>query len=219
MSDTRSDASLESETTPSRASVPPPEPRTVSRGSLGAVDLESDKTARFQMLVALGLGLVLIAVPLYLWRRPRAEALTVATAASAGDGMGSDAPPPPPEVVRLTDVKVLACLDPGPKKTPPERCDHLSAVEQALGKAIEETASCVPKEAAGGTIVFVADVSFKKRSIGVLVPKEGRTIKSTAVALGCQGAVKAKLQSVALDGVAHEHARYKLAVTATYLPK
>ena len=47
-------------------------------------------------------------------------------------------------------------------------------------------------------------------------PKEGRTMKNTKVVSACQSAVKGKLQAVSLDAIQHAHARYKIAVTASY---
>ena len=172
------------------------------------------------MVVALVLFLVLVAIPLYLWRRPRAE--SIAAAASASADLAAPAPPTvtapalAEEKVVVGDVHVLSCHDPGPKKTPREQCDHVAAVEQALTKAVEESASCVPKEAGGGTIQFVADLSFKRKGASVSAPKDGRTLKNAKVVAACQTAVKARLSTLALEGTAHQHQRYKLSVTATY---
>ena len=203
----------------SRASVPPSEPRS-SRASLSSLDAAVERPARLQMIVALMLGLVLVAIPLYLWRRPRADSIAVTR--SGGDAASPQAMTmTPPETARadprptLSEPRVLACQDPGPKKTPAERCDHLVDLEKAFAKAIEDSFACVPKDASG-TIQYVADVSFKRRTIGVFAPKGGRSIRSSKVASGCASAVKKKLYAVVLDGMPHEHARYKIAITATY---
>lgn len=202
----------------SRASVPPSEPRP-SRTSFSSLDAAADRPARLQMVVALMLGLVLVAIPLYLWRRPRAESIAVARAsADAGPLSGAFEPGgegEPASSITLSDPRVLACQDPGPKKTPPSKCDHLVEVETALAKAIDDSLSCVPSDTSG-TIQYVADVSFKRKTIGVLVPRDGRTIKSSKVASACASAVKSKLHSVPLERMAHEHARYKISITATY---
>ena len=171
------------------------------------------------MIVALILGLVLVAIPLYLWRRPRAESI-----ASTGDMRPvlaeSGAPPPvtvgTEEKPAVGDVRNLLCQDPGSKKTTPEQCDHVLDVERAFAKAIEESASCVPKDAGGGTVIYVADVSFKRKAVSVATPKEGRTMKNLKVISACQSAVKSHLQALPLESIAHAHARYKVAVTATY---
>ena len=204
----------------SRASVPPSEPRSASRGSFSQLDLAAaDRPARLQMIVALLLGLVLVAIPLYLWRRPRADAVT---AGAAGDAGLTPALAAPADLASADDKptvgepKALFCQDPGPKKTLPEQCDHVVEVEKALAKAIEESASCMPKEGGGGTVVYVADVSFKRNVVHVATPKEGRSLKNVKAISACQSAVKARLSALPLESLKHEHARYKIAITATY---
>ena len=206
----------------SRASVPPSEPRSTSRASFSQVDLSADRPARLQMIVALVLGLVLVAIPLYLWRRPRAESISATGSADAGvdpnaAAASTTAPPIDESKPTVGEPKSILCQDPGTKKTPPEQCDHLADVEKAFAKAIEDTAVvCVPKDAGGGTIQFVADVSFKRHALNVSTPKEGRTMKNGKVVSACQSAVKSRLQAVSLESVQHAHARYKIAITASY---
>jgi hypothetical protein len=207
--------------TSSRASVPPSEPRSTSRGSFSQLDIGADRPARVQMIVALLLGLVLVAIPLYLWRRPRAESIAVAGAADAGAPPASSSAPPPLATgddakLTLGDARVLLCQDPGSKKTSPEQCDHVTEVEKALAKAIEDSAGCVPSDAGGGTIQYVADVSWKRKAVNVAVPKDTRSMKNAKAVAACQSAVKSKLQALALEPLAHAHARYKIAITATY---
>lgn len=203
----------------SRASVPPSEPRGASRASFDALDAQVDRPARLQMIVALILGLVLVAIPLYLWRRPRAESITVNNGGADGGALpavtaastaGND------EKIVIGEAKILSCHDPGPKKTAPEQCDHVADMEKAFAKAIEENATCVPKDAGGGTIIYVADVGFKKKTVSVSTPKEGRTLKSSKVAGTCEKLVKAKLSALSYDSIKHEHARYRVSITAIY---
>jgi hypothetical protein len=197
----------------SRTSVPPSEPRG-SRASFSALDAQADRPARLQMIVALILGLVLVAIPLYLWRRPRAESIAVSSADAA--------PPPDPtsspsdDKVVIGEAKVLSCHDPGPKKTTPDQCDRLPDIEKALAKAIEDSASCVPKDAGGGTIAYLADVSFKKKQVQITTPKDARSMKNAKVAGACGTTVKSKLGGVTLDGSQHGHQRYKVQIIATY---
>lgn len=199
--------------------MPPSEPRSTSRGSFSQLDIGgADRPARLQMIVALILGLVLVAIPLYLWRRPRADAVVVTGSADAGASASTAAAPTPTveEKPTASDLRILLCQDPGPKKTAPEQCDHVVDVEKAFAKAIEESASCLPKDAGGGTVVYVADVSFKRRAVNVATPKEGRTMKNLKAISACQAAVKSRLQALPLDPITHAHARYKIAMTATY---
>jgi hypothetical protein len=197
--------------TESRVSVPPSEPRP-SRASFSALDAQIDRPARLQMIIALILGLVLVAIPLYLWRRPRAESIAVTPQEA-----GVEPPPAPPEEkVIVGESHLLSCHDPGTKKTPPNECDRLQDFEKAMAKAIEENASCVPRDQGGGTIVYVADVTIKPRRAMLLVtPKEGRTFKNTKVIAGCQMAVKNKLSAAPIEGE-HQHTRYRISITATY---
>lgn len=170
------------------------------------------------MIVALILGLVLVAIPLYLWRRPRAESIAVGTAsgdagalpAVTGGATGGDS-----DRLVIGEAKIMSCHDPGPKKTPPEQCDHVTEFEKAFAKAIEESASCVTKDAGGGTIIYLADVAYKKKTLSITTPKEGRTLKSSKVAGNCERAVRNKL-NVSYDSIKHEHARYRVTITATY---
>jgi hypothetical protein len=172
------------------------------------------------------LGLVLVASGLYLWRRPHtpneasdADAPSASDAALvAADGSALAAAAPDagiPSPVTLSDARVLGCHDRGPKKTPPEQCDHLAPVEQALTHAITQAASCVPV-AAGGTIEYVADVSFLHRKLSVLLPRAGRSVRDRKALRACSTAVRDAMQGLTLDGMDHQHARYRIAITATY---
>jgi len=192
----------------------------------------ADNVARLQTIAAAALGLALIAIPLYLWRRPRSESPPVTSALTTQSPTSDAGPPdasasvesPPGPVVSLSDPKVMECHDTGSRRTRPEDCDHLPAVEKGLATAITASASCLPSSAGGGTLVYMVDASFarKRHPIELTVPKDGRALKNahgasaTAAIGGCLASVKDGLKSVALDGVAHAHARYKVAITATY---
>ncbi len=203
----------------SRATVPPSEPRG-SRASFDALDAHIDRPARIQMIVALILGLVLVAIPLYLWRRPRTESISATIGQSDAGALPAVTAGPSPtgseDKLVLGEPKVVSCHDPGPKKTPPEKCDHVAEIEKPLAKAIEESASCVPKDAGGGSTIWVADVTFKKKTVLVMSAKEGSTFKNKKVVAGCEKAIKAKLAPLAYDTAKHEHARYFVSITATY---
>jgi hypothetical protein len=209
------------------SSHPPSDPRPgITRGG-GTAFLGEERPVRIQLIAALLLGLVLVASGLYLWRRPHtpsqtptAEGLSASDAALvAGDAgapviAAADAGSPAP--VMLSDARVLGCHDRGPKKTPPEECDHLASVEQALTSAITQAASCVPTAAGGGTIEYVADVSFLHRKLNVLLPRAGRSVHDRKVLHACSTAVRGAMQGLPLDGLDHQHARYRIAITATY---
>ena len=199
-----------------------------------------DRPGRLQLGAALLLGLVLVAAGLYMWRRPRStdsqaddpSAASPSAAASLGDAgiiaAASTVEAGAPSGVVLTEPRVLACQDKGSKRTAPDACDRLAPVEKALADAISQAASCVQSGQAaqsgstasgggpGGTIEYVADVSFSRHKVGVSLPRAGRSVHDKKVIRSCASAVRSALAGMALDGVDHQHARYKIAVTATY---
>jgi hypothetical protein len=215
---------------PSHPSHPPSDPQpSILRPAGDMVASASDRPVRVQLFVALLLGLVLVATGLYLWRRPRStpdtsseeEARALTTAALLGDaGMASSSSSADAGAgassVTTSEPQTIACQDRGPKHTPAEQCDHLTPVEQALTRAIEQTATCVPPSAGGGTIQYLADVSFLHKRISVKVPKTGHSMKNAKALVACGSAVKQALDAVSVDSLQHTHARYKIAVTATY---
>jgi hypothetical protein len=183
-----------------------------------------DQSLRAQLALALIVGVVLVASGLYLWRRPHAstegasvEALASASAKSEEAGPPL-APTPPQSLapISLSDTRVLACQDPGPRKTPADQCDHLAPIEKALANAVEQSSACVPDSLSGNTIEYVADVSFSRRKVSVLLPRAGRSLRDRKVLAACATAVRDALVAVALEGIDHRHARYKIALTATY---
>ncbi|HTB76658.1 MAG TPA: hypothetical protein VK762_25600, partial [Polyangiaceae bacterium] len=124
-----------------------------------------------------------------------------------------------PSLVTLSEARVLACHDKGARKTPAEQCDHVATVEQAFAQAISQTASCSSSSTAGGTIEYVADVSFLRRKVKISLPRDGRSLHDRKVVGACATAVREAMDAVTLDGADHEHARYKISVTATYRGK
>jgi hypothetical protein len=223
-------------------SHPPSEPQppvlrsTPDALSASPLDANADRPVRIQLFVALLLGLVLVATGLYLWRRPRSvpeasgssdvvpssdaspatqalvgdAGIAAALAAQAEAGAGSG--------LSLADARIVGCHDKGSKKTPAEECDHLAPIEQALAHAIDGAASCVPATAGGGTIDYLVDVSFnrKKNPVKLSLPKGGRSMKNGKALAACKTAVTRGLHDVSVDGVTHNHARYEIAITATY---
>lgn len=203
----------------SRATVPPNS--TPSRASFDAFDANVDRPARIQMIVALILGLVLVAIPLYLWRRPRTESIQASigfTDAGALPPVTTGSPAATtPDGVQLADPRIVSCHDPGPKKTPPEQCDHVPEIEKPFAQAIQDSAACVAKTDGGGTIVYLLDVTLKAKKLDVKTPRDGRSLKNPKVATACEKAVKAKLATtIGYDAPKHDHARYRVSITATY---
>jgi hypothetical protein len=205
-------------------SHPPSDPHPALTRAGAASSVAPDRPARFQLAAALLLGLVLVGSGLCLWRRPHTSSDAAAAPAPPPSALASvavvAAPPAvdagAPAAVVLSDARVLSCHDRGPRRTAPDQCDHPAAVEQALSSAIERSASCVPPGAGGGTIEYVADVSFLRHRLRVTLPRAGRSIRDRKVLRACSAAVRGAIEGLKLDGMAHQHARYEIAVTATY---
>ncbi len=182
-----------------------------------------DRSVRVQFGAALVLGLILLATGLYLWRRPHTPAdASSADAEPAASIAVADAAPAPvptaeaPAPVTLSDARVLACHDRGTRKTAPDQCDHVATVEKALTTAVEEAVGCMPTSVSGGTIEYVADVSFLRHKLLVTLPRAGRSVHDRKILSACASAVRSAMHRLPLDGVSHDHARYQISVTATY---
>lgn len=215
---------------PREPSHPPSDPHPARISALSIPG--DDRPGRLQLGAALVLGLVLVASGLYLWRRPRptdaanddalpAASASVAALGDAGMIVGAAAPDAgASSAVAVTEPRVLVCQDKGSKKTAPDACDRLAPVEKALTDAIQSSSACVQNgggtSGGGGTIEYVADVSFSRHKVGVSLPRAGRSVHDKKALKSCASAVRSALQQMALDGVDHQHARYKIAITATY---
>lgn len=218
------------ERSPSRASLP----------SISKVEAGSERPMRVQMTVALVLGLALVAVPLYLWRRPRTDGpvaeSTVTTpgvpvtlsSATLPAGATPGAPgtivaispaEPAKAAVQVTDVRVVACHDLGPRKISAADCGHVDAVEKAFAAAVRETGTCLAEPSPGATVGYSLDVNFAKHTKHVVSPKDARSIRSAKVVAPCLKLVKEKVDAMAIDQVPHDHARYRFMVSATYPTK
>jgi hypothetical protein len=206
---------------------PPSDPRPARLRSRGDGFPAEDRPARAQLVATTFVGLALVASGLYLWRRPRtppdaaepapaaASALAVEDARPAGALIDAGGP----STVTVSEPRVVACHDKGSRKTPAEQCDHVATVEQALAQAIEQSATCGSSSPSGGTIEYLADVSFSRRKVRVTLPASGRSVHDRRVVGACATAVREAMQAVPLDTADHQHARYKISVTATYRGK
>jgi hypothetical protein len=211
---------------PRDPSHPPSDPYPALVRARAARFGDETRPPRAQLVAAGLLGVVLLATGVFLWRRPHGP-----VGGEAGDGSGplaaKVAPEGPgfqpgtdagnaPDSVSLSEARVVACHDRGPKKTSPDDCDHLSGLEQALSQAIEQAASCVPQSDSGATIEYVADVSFLRHMLRISLPRAARSIHDRKVVAACAAAVRDALPASSLDAMNHEHARYRIAITATY---
>lgn len=211
---------------PSLPGSPPSQPspyRYLGRGG------GSDRPLRLQMVLALVAGLVLVAVPLYLWRRPRPEPIASAGAATADQaglavtrGTGTvpvakhfDLPPPKPvRGVYLEPFQTLKCESSGPGKTPPDKCDRLTTIEDALARAVRETFACAPEAKVPYKISYVLEVDFRKKTQNVFMGKSSTLPRErTRELLKC---VRKAFPKADLSVVPHQYARYRMQLVASY---
>jgi hypothetical protein len=202
---------------PPFTSSPPSQPspyRYLGRGG-------SERPVKLQLIIALVAGLILVAVPLYLWRRPRAESIPSADAAVADAGAPAAASPvvafdAGATGISLSPFTTIRCENPGPGKTPPERCDHVTTFEDSLSRAVRESASCAPASKAPYTVSFVMESDFRRKKLQLFAGKS-TTIKREKVRelFRC---VKRAMPGPDWSAIPHQYARYKVNVVATYPP-
>ncbi|MBK8259580.1 MAG: hypothetical protein IPK82_43860 [Polyangiaceae bacterium] len=183
-----------------------------------------ERPVRLQIVIALVAGLILVAVPLYLWRRPRPESIPSADAAVAASASASasaalaPAPlPPPPPVVQLSPFTTLKCENPGPGKTPPERCDHIPFFEDGLARAIRDNIACAPASTTPLKVSYVLEIDFRKKRTNVFIGKSSTIKKEKGKEL--LRCVTRGMPTADWGTIVHQYARYKVNVTATYPPK
>jgi hypothetical protein len=205
---------------PPLPSSPPSQPspyRYLGRGG-------GERPVRLQIIIALVAGLILVAVPLYLWRRPT-ESFPTADAAVA-----SDAGAPTPEAgaffvapeagaqgsVTLSPFTTIRCENPGPGKTPPERCDHVTFFEDGLARAIRENAACAPQAKVPVSVSFVLEMDFRKKRTNLFTGKSTSIKRErTKELLRC---IKRAMPTPDWGTIPHQYVKYKINVMATYPP-
>ncbi len=185
----------------------------------------AQQPVRVQMIISLVVALVLVAVPLYLWRRPQQidpHALQAAASASASASAGAVSYVPlagtvtQKPKVKLFPFKTIRCVDPGPGKTPPERCDHVTYFEDAVSRSIRENVICAPSTKAGATISFVMDVDFRRKKLKLYRGKSSSLSRARSKELfRC---VKRGIPTPEWGSIPHQHARYVVSVKASYPP-
>jgi hypothetical protein len=198
-------------------SSPPSQPspyRYLGRGG-------GERPVKLQLIFALVAALILVAVPLYLWRRPRPESIPTADAAVADAG----APAPSPVVafdagpaggIALSPFTTVKCENPGPGKTPPDRCDHVTTFEDALARSIREHTSCAPASKSQYTVSFVLETDFRRKRQTLFAGKSSTIKREKAKELiRC---VKSAMSAPDWVAIPHQYQRYRVNVVATYPP-
>jgi hypothetical protein len=174
-----------------------------------------------QVIIGLVAGLILVAVPLYLWRRPQpgsiplADAavapLTVADAGPIAPVAVVDAGPPP---IKLSPFTTIRCQNPGPGRTPPERCDHITFFEDALANAIRENSSCAPK--ASADVSYVMELDFRRKKMHLFAGKS--TTAKRAESKRILRCVERAMPTPDWGTIPHQYVKYKVNVIASYPP-
>jgi len=201
-------------------SSPPSQPspyRYLGRGG-------GERPVRVQIIIALVAGLILVAVPLYLWRRPQPEPIKNADAAVVDAGfvtLDAGIEPATPESrnddgMKLAPFKTIRCQDPGPGKTPPERCDQVAFFEQGLARAIRESRACAPSSETSYKVSYVFESHFRKKTTKLYLGKSTTLRRSKAKEL--LACVKRAMPTPNWDTIPHQHTRYVVAVMVTYPP-
>lgn len=198
-------------------SSPPSQPspyRYLGRGG-------SERPVRLQIIIALVAGLIVVAVPLYLWRRPRPAPIPSADAATADAGAYAldagalaDADAGLPEGVTLSPFTTIRCENPGPGRTPPDRCDHVTFFEDALSRAIRDNVQCAPTGKSSITVSFVLDMDFRRKRTNLYIGKSTTVSRArTKELLRC---VKRAMPTPDWGTIPHQYVKYKINVMATY---
>ncbi|WP_437874963.1 hypothetical protein [Sorangium sp. So ce513] len=198
-------------------SSPPSQPspyRYLGRGG-------SERPVRLQIIIALVAGLIVVAVPLYLWRRPRPAPIPSADAATADAGAYAldagalaSADAGLPEPVTLSPFTTIRCENPGPGRTPPERCDHITFFEDGLSRAIRDNVQCAPTGKSSITVSFVLDMDFRRKRTNLYIGKSTTVSRTrTKELLRC---VKRAMPTPDWATIPHQYVKYKINVMATY---
>jgi hypothetical protein len=202
-------------TRPPFPSSPPSQPspyRYLGRGG-------GERPVRLQIIIALVAGLILVAVPLYLWRRPRPESIPSADAAIADAGPPADAGPSldaGPPALTLSPFTTIRCENPGPGKTPPERCDHVPFFEDALARAIRDNVPCAPTGKAPLTVSFVFEIDFRRKRANLYAGRSTSVKRpKTKALIQC---INKAMPTPDWGTIPHQYVKYKLNLVATYPP-
>jgi hypothetical protein len=201
----------------------PSEPHSRRLGT-GGGPASSERLLRAQLVIALVLGFTLLAVIVYMMRRPsgteHAEQPSASASASAAPTptivrTKVEAPKAPPPRVKLSAVQHLKCG--ASAKVPASDsnlCDSLPFFEQALQKAIVDTADCAPPPKEEGTINYVLIVDFPKRDARIYPGRSGSWKgKQAKKAAEC---VKHALSAPNWETMSHQYRYYMLSALATY---
>ena len=208
---------------PAFRSAPRPCPARRERRGAFAAD---DRPVRIQLVAALVLGLVLVASGLYLWRRPHASP----------DGDGRRGPPHSARAACRTPGIVAVVVDAGAgagRRSPRRgssaattagrrrrrrtQCDHVAPVEQALRARDRAVGGVRLRRRRTARPSNTSPTSASRGTRCASACRGGAARCTTArSSRACATAVREAMHARGARRLEHEHARYKIAVTATY---
>src|SRR5258708_10835389 len=208
-------------------SRPPSDPYAALARGRATVGVPPDRPTPTQLVAASLVGLLLLTGGLFMWRVPHSAADGVPPEATAGrpleraaDDDAGDRPSIDAGTIAapvvLSGARVVGWHDRGSRKTTPDACDRVVALERALSLAIEHAVGCLPTSPEGATIEYLADVSFTRHKVRVSLPRLARTVHGRKIVSACAAAVRDGMAGVALGNMDHQHARYQISITATY---
>lgn len=118
--------------------------------------------------------------------------------------------------IEVAPVKTLKCQDPGPGRTPPERCDSIRFFEESLVRAIRESQACAPSAKSSYVVSFVLEMHFSKKRTNLFLGKS--TTLSKAKRKELVRCVERAMASPDWDRIPHQHSKYVINAVATYPP-
>jgi hypothetical protein len=117
--------------------------------------------------------------------------------------------------ITLSPFTTIRCENPGPGKTPPERCDKIHFFEDGLSRAIRDNAACAPASKASIQVSYVLEMDFRRKKLN-LFPGKSTSVKKERIKelMRC---VRRALPTPDW-GIPHQYVKYKINVMATYPP-
>jgi hypothetical protein len=117
--------------------------------------------------------------------------------------------------ITLSPFTTMKCENPGPGKTPPERCDHVTFFEDGLARAIRDNAACAPSAKTAFTVSFVMATDFRSKKVTLFAGKSSSLKREKVLPL--LRCIKARFPRPTGHNPAPVR-RYEVNVVATYPP-
>ncbi|MFZ5894566.1 MAG: hypothetical protein ACOY0T_26115 [Myxococcota bacterium] len=182
---------------------------------------------RAQLVVALVAALTLAAVPLYLMRHPSASKRAEADAGAKGaasasaSALASAAPPlptaKPPERIKLNAPVRVRCGASPKRGSEGNLCDALPSLEESLAKTIRENEACAQRLKQAGSINYVLNIDFVKKTLHVFPGASGDYRGPQARRITT--CIERALPKPEWETIRHQYRYYTIAIMTTYTPE